>query len=443
MKTKKEDLTKEISQKSNNNSNGNATSKKYQESESEIKIDEKDPLLTPEIEENTKIFYEYFDINFAKSLAKNLLTPLEKYYFRAEFIGFVGDEFPERNDEKRPLIFASNHSGMAFPWDAIIFASGLARRNGYDFRKAVRGLSSPMLSKSKLMNPFLLNNFWKRAGGIDATTLNFDTIMHYGDTNILIYPEGIDGIGKGFDKRYQLQRMSTSALRMSLKYKTDIIPFATINAEYVNPFSYSIDTLNNLVRQIGIPFIPIGFTTLLVLFQPWMFYFAFPAKLIYVRGGRIKPYEMINKSFEEINYDDLDYLRNKIHQMMQLELDMAVREYGQEPFDWKDFFDTMWQNMHKIMYFIPLAWPFLFTEHDRRYYELKRKLEQYPEQTIEHQTKRRQMIIEAQEEVEDESLWGMVSNVVTAVVKNPQVLLLYVPVIGLGTILWQGFQGEE
>lgn len=403
---------------------------------------EKDPLLTPEIEANINIFHEYFDINFAKSLCKNLVTPLEKYYFRAEFIGFIGDEFPERNDEKRPLIFASNHSGMAFPWDAIIFASGLLRRNGFNLRKAVRGLSSPMLSKSKLMNPFLLPNFWRRAGGIDATTLNFDTVMHYGEANILIYPEGIDGIGKGFDKRYQLQKMSTSSLRMSLKYKTDIIPFATINAEYINPFSYSIDTLNTLVRQLGIPFLPVGITTLLVALQPWMFYFAFPAKLIYVRGARIKPYEMIEKPFDELTYDDLDYLRNKIHHKMQAELDWAVREYGQEPFAWGEFFETVYQNINKIFLFSPLSWAFLFTEHDRRYYELKRKLAEYPDQTIEHQTKRRQMIIEAQEEVEDESIWGMMSNVTNALIQNPQVLLLYVPIIGLGSTLWQGFSKD-
>ncbi len=425
----------------------NGTAKKVDEVKTEeIEVGSQnaayDPLLTPEIVANTKIFHEYFDINFVKSLCKNLIMPLEKYYFRAEFIGFVGDEFPERNNEKRPLIFASNHSGMAFPWDAIIFASGLMRRNGFNLKKAVRGLSSPMLSKSKLMNPFLLPNFWRRAGGIDATTLNFDTVMHYGEANILIYPEGIEGIGKGFDKRYQLQKMSTSSLRMSLKYKTDIIPFATINAEYINPFSYSIDTLNNLVRQLGIPFLPVGLTTLLVALQPWMFYFAFPAKLIYVRGARIKPYEMIDKSFDDLTYDDLDYLRNKIHHKMQAELDWAVREYGQNPFDWDEFFATVYENIHKIFLFSPLSWAFLFTEHDRRYYELKTKLAKYPDQTIEHQTKRRQMIRETQDELEDESLWGMIGNATQTIIQNPQVLLLYVPIIGLGSTLWQGFSKD-
>ncbi|TAE42575.1 MAG: hypothetical protein EAY69_12125, partial [Cytophagales bacterium] len=89
-------------------SNGKQINIEENNIDTQINKEEKDDLLTAEIEANTKIFHEYFDINFAKSLSKNLVTPLEKYYFRAEFIGFIGDEFPERNDEKRPLIFASN-----------------------------------------------------------------------------------------------------------------------------------------------------------------------------------------------------------------------------------------------------------------------------------------------------------------------------------------------
>lgn len=403
---------------------------------------EADTTLSPEIEANIGIFDEHFVLSYAKSLAKYVITPLEKYYFRAVFIGFDGDQFPTRNDPNRPLIFASNHSGMAFPWDGIIFASGLMRRGNYDLYKAVRGLSSPMLSKTKLMNPFLLPNFWKRAGGIDATTLNFDTLMHYSNSNILIYPEGIEGIGKGFDRRYELQKLSTSSLRMSLKYKTDIIPIATVNAEYVNPFSYSLSPLNELVRKIGIPFLPLGLTTLLVLVQPWMFYFAFPAKLIFVRGRRIKPYEMLKKSFEDITYQDLDVLRNKIHRTMQMELDMAVREYGQDPYHWNEFIESVWQNLHKIHFFIPITWAFVFTEHDRRYYALQEKLKKYNQDTPEHAQARRVLIEEAQADVEDESILGLVKNATMTLVANPQVLLFYLPVGGLVSMFLQGMTKE-
>jgi hypothetical protein len=399
---------------------------------------DKTASLDADIEANTKIFAEFFDLEYAKSLARHVLTPIEKYYFRAEFYGFTGEEFPKRNDSQKPLIFASNHSGMAFPWDAVIFASGLLRLNNYDLAQACRALASPMLSKSTLMNPFLIKNFWKRAGGIDATTLNFETMMHYSEANILIYPEGIEGIGKGFDKKYTLQRLSTSALRMSLKHQTDIIPFATVNAEYVNPFSYSIDWLNDLVRQAGLPFLPVGLTTLLIVFQPWMFYFGFPAKLIFVRGRRIKPYQLLDKPFEEITREDLYYLRDRIHRMMQIELDQAVKEYGQKPYHWSEFLGTMAQNWRKLIYFLPLAWPFLFVEHERRWQELQQKLAQYDTNTPEDEAARKHLMAETSAEPVEESLFGMIQTAVNMVFKNPQVLLMYVPVIGWVPTLLKG-----
>lgn len=392
-----------------------------------------------EIEANKHIFNEYFNIDYAQNLAKAVITPIEKYYFRARFIGFDEDHLPERNQPNRPLIFASNHSGMAFPWDGVIFASGLMRRNNWDLSKSCRGLSSPMLSQSKLMNPFLIKNFWKRAGGIDATSLNFDTLMHYNEANILIYPEGIYGIGKGFDKKYQLQRLSTSTLRMSLKYKTDIIPFATVNAEYINPFSYSIDFIDDAVRKIGVPFLPLGLTTLLVLLQPWMFYFGFPAKLTFVRGRRIKTYELLDKPFEEITREDLDYLRDRIHNLMQGELDMAVKEYGQKPYDLQEFFFTLIQNIRKAPFYLPVFWPLLFLNFERKAQELQAKLIQYKTDSEEDKQKRK-LLLEENAEAKEDDLYSLIKEAATTIYKSPEILFLYTPVIGLAGMLFQGLK---
>lgn len=415
------------------------TQEEILEVDAEEVMDSRDELLTNEIKNNTHIFDEFFDLDYAKSLAR-LLEPIDRYYFRATLIGFDNElgEFPERNNPDRPLIFASNHSGMAFPWDGIVFASALMKMNGYRLDKAARGLASPLLSQTNLMNPFLIHNFWKRAGGIDATSLNFETMMHYGESNFLIYPEGVKGIGKGFDKKYQLQRVSSSAVRMSIKYKTDIIPFATINAEYINPFSYSLTWLDDLVQSIGIPFIPVGPLTTVILLQPWMFYFAAPAKLTYVRGKRIKPYEMIDKPFEEITLEEFREITRKIQKDMQTELTRMVDMYGQKPYDWGDFFRTILQNFTKLPYFIPVAWPFLFTEHERRYRRFKTRLAQLTKDT-------REDFKEAylNEKPREESLMGLINTATDTILKNPEVLLLYVPVIGWIPTLIKGFSREE
>ncbi len=322
--------------------------------------------ITPEmIEANKHIYDEYFDPQYAIDLVKYLLNDIDRLYFRSRFIGF--DPMPERNNPDHPLIFASNHSGMSFPWDGMIFASMLAKRNQFEFRKAVRALAAPMLSKSTLMNPFLVENFWKRCGGIDATFLNFSTMMHYPDANILIYPEGVPGIGKPFTKRYQLQRFATSFVRMAIRYRTDIIPFATVNGEYINPYNLKSDLVNKLAQKIGIPFIPVGLMTLLVPFQPWMFYFGFPAKLTYVMGARIKAYEWIDKPYEDITDEEFQEIANRVKAQMQSELNAAVEKYGKKPYQCKELLSRWRKNPHKFPYFLPCFWPSLFAEFDRLY----------------------------------------------------------------------------
>ncbi|MGB0838646.1 MAG: hypothetical protein ACPGXL_00830, partial [Chitinophagales bacterium] len=209
-------------------------------------------------------------------------------------------------------------------------------------------------------------NLWRHAGGIDATFLNFETMMHQ-SSNLLIYPEGVPGIGKGFNRKYEIQRTATSFIRMSLKYRADIIPFSTINAEYINPYSYSFDWINNLSKKIGIPFLPIGFVLPFVLLQPWVFYFAFPAKLVYVSGTRLKPYEWIDKPYEELTKADIALVTKRVKKQMQTDLDAGVEQYGQKPYQWKSFGQQLAKNWRLFPYLLPPFWSFLFHECKRQY----------------------------------------------------------------------------
>lgn len=369
-----------------------------------------DEELQKQIEENKKIYTEHYDEEFVVNIIEQVLSIIDETYFRSRYIGFRN--LPERNNPERPLIYASNHSGMAFPWDAIIFGCGLLKKHKFDWTKTVRPLAAPMLSQSTLMNPFLMRNAWKKTGCVDATTLNFETMMQQSESNLLIYPEGVPGIGKGFNKRYQLQRFSTSFLRMSIKYKTDVIPYATINGEYINPYVYSIPWLNKLANKVGIPFVPFGIIFFLLLLQPWIFYAAWPAKLIFVMGERIKPYDMINKSYEEMTREDYIALRDKIHTEMQEQFDKAVAVWGQEPFQIKEFWQRFWQNIKRFPYNMPFGWPLLFAEFERKWYRsterpLKLKL-------------------------------GFLSTL-RILIMNPITIFYFVPVIGWIPILIKGY----
>ena len=213
-----------------------------------------DTLPPPFIQANQHIYTDYFDEDFTRAVDKNILQLLDRVWFRSELVGF--EPYPQPNNPVRPLVFASNHSGMAFPWDAIVALAHLFRYlpNQHDLP---RPLSAPLLSKTALMNPYLVRDFWKKCGCVDATTLNFETMMYYQQHNLMLYPEGVPGIGKGFNRKYQLQCLATSMLRLSLQHGTDIMPFYTINAEYLNPYAYSFEPINRLTKKIGIPFLPL------------------------------------------------------------------------------------------------------------------------------------------------------------------------------------------
>lgn len=313
---------------------------------------------------NEEVLYKDFDEGFARGMVSEIIDNLRVYY-RPRFYGL--DDISDFNEKGEKVIFASNHSGMAFPWDAIIMGCEMMARNNFDLHKIFRPLASPLLSASRLMNPYMVDNAWRRAGGIDATTLNFETVMRFGRTNALIYPEGVPGIGKGFNRRYQLQTFSSSVVRMSLKYRADVVSIFCINGEHLNPYSYNVPWLNRLVNKIGVPFLFVGILTIPLLLQPWLFYASLPAQLNYVRGKRYRPYEMTNLSWEEMTTEEIKRVRDQLQAEMQAEIDELKVQYGQNPYKWGEFFRNLFKNWRMLPYTTPIGWPVLFLEFERKY----------------------------------------------------------------------------
>ncbi len=366
------------------------------------------------IQQNMSVLTRHYRPEYMAGMAKELVE-LVKVYFRPVHIGFEALP-PERPKENVPVIFASNHSGMAFPWDGMIMAAGLMEKYDYDLRKLFRPLAAPMLSASNLMNPYLLQDCWKRLGAIDANSLNFETMMNQSDYNVLIYPEGVPGIGKGFNRRYQLQTFSTSMVRMALKYETDIISLLCVNGEYINPHAYRIKWINRMVNKIGVPFLFIGPLTIPMILFPLIFYSALPAKLIYVVGKRYKPAEMLDKEGEEISTEDISHLRDQIQQGMQEELDAYVKEHGHSPYKVKELLKNLLKHWRDLPYTTPIGWPALFTEFDRRYHK---------------EGKAPQGVIRG---------WFRFWRIV---IRNPIVLAYFLPVVGWIPIVYRGIRGRK
>lgn len=352
-----------------------------------------------QIESNRYNYTKGFDFNYAELFCQKILTPIREVWYRAKFIGF--ENFPLRNNPDSPLIFATNHSGMAFPWDAIAFISrGIEKLK--DSADSIRALISPMLTKFPNMCPYMIDGLWWKAGCINATFLNFETGMKLNKSNILIFPEGIEGIGKGFDKKYQFQPFKTSFLRMSIRYKTDIIPFYTINGEYNNPLAYNIKPLTKVCKKFGLPFFPVGPVIFLAIFQPWIFYASLPSQLTFVLGERIKVYEMTDKPYDQLSQKDLKIIGEKIRSKMQENITTLSQTYGQKYYNIRSLLKAMWKNKRNFFRYFPAFWPLTMTYFDVNYKEVDGK-----------------GFIKF-------SLW----NCIKTICKRPIVLAMYLPVIG-------------
>ena len=315
-----------------------------------------------------------FDLDVSVAFTKQVVNVLNDVYFRTRLVGF--DEWDERANPDAPLIYVSNHSGMALPWDAVAFVAMLFRRFGYEYDKTLRTLITPFFTRVGLLSLYQVPTVLTRSGGVEATFQNFEAAMRLARGHVLIYPEGLRGIGKGFDRRYQLQRVSSSVVRMALKYRTDIVHFASVNGEYIHPFAYRSEALNRLgKRLLGLPFLPFTILLPFILLQPWVFYMAFPAQLTFVRQSRISWRELRawtggrggEAGGEEVDEDDIRAIRDRLQDRLQTELDEAEATYGRQPFGWRSFWRQLARNWRSFPLWLPIGWPLLFWEFERQY----------------------------------------------------------------------------
>lgn len=173
-------------------------------------------------------------------VAKKIVTVLSffhRLYFRTETYGL--DNVPE----KRALLVA-NHSGQ-IPVDGAILGTSLF----LDMNPPRVGRA--MIEKWAVTLPFA-STFFNKVGQVVGVPENARRLLEM-DELLLIFPEGVKGIGKPFSKRYQLQEFGTGFMRLAIETQSPIVPVAIVGAEeqYIN-----VGNLEWAARLLGIPNVP-------------------------------------------------------------------------------------------------------------------------------------------------------------------------------------------
>ena len=308
--------------------------------------------------------YEPFDPSYTRGLVEQVLRPMIEDYFRSRIFG--AHRLPDRG----PLILAANHSGNDFPYDGMVLDALLWMRDGLRPERKIRTLYETELSSRWWMRPFGIDNLWRTAGGVDVTFDNFERLVARGD-RVAYFPEGVPGIGKGFRRRYQLQKFRTSFVVIAARHRVPVYPVYVVNGEWNLPFNFTLRPLNWIMQKLfHVPFLPLPAAPLGMAF-PWAWYLTLPARMMYVVGEPIDVRSLVEAEgitdFERPDRAKMRRVAERIRVRMQRELDRQVRHYGRRPYQWRSLLRSLREARRRgrLTRALPIGWTVHFVRFHR------------------------------------------------------------------------------
>lgn len=143
-----------------------------------------------------------------------------------------------------PVLLVANHSG-ALPFDGPMLQQALSRERP-DLQEA------RWLAEDQVFYAPMLGTLMNRLGAVRACPENALRLLDE-LRPVIVFPEGIQGLGKPFAQRYQLKRFGRGGfVKLALRTGAPIIPVAIVGAEETAPLFGKIPA-----SFLGIPYLPL------------------------------------------------------------------------------------------------------------------------------------------------------------------------------------------
>lgn len=185
--------------------------------------------------------FGYDKWGFSPSVAKRSLLVSEflyRRYFRVKTHGI------ERVPQGRGLLIGNHSAQLAY--DGMMIATAMLLEA--EPPRAVRAMIEKFFQLQPLINVLLARN-----GQLTGLPENCERLLRE-DELILVFPEGAKGGGKVWKDRYKLFDFGTGFMRLALKTRAPITPFAFIGGEEA---CAALVDIKPLARLFGFPYFPL------------------------------------------------------------------------------------------------------------------------------------------------------------------------------------------
>ena len=172
-----------------------------------------------------------------RQFVERILDPIFEDWFRTQVVG------SENIPSSGPALIVSNHAG-GFAIDALIVVRALERNTG----RALHLLGAEFLFQDPLKE--ILTHLNVHPAKFESAT----ELLQAGHL-VVIWPEGVNGVGKTIEHRYQLQEFPRAGFaRLAAVNQVTVIPTAVIGSEEAYPLLARVE---GLLDWADIPYLPV------------------------------------------------------------------------------------------------------------------------------------------------------------------------------------------
>ncbi|MEQ1508058.1 MAG: lysophospholipid acyltransferase family protein [Myxococcota bacterium] len=166
---------------------------------------------------------------------------LYERYFRVKSYG------AEHVPRTGPAVLAANHSGT-LPMDGAMLWMDVLRHT--DPPRAARPVADYFVSTLPVVS-----TLFARCGVVGGSRGNARALLEAGEL-LMIFPEGVPGIGKRFSQRYQLQDWRQGHCELAIRHAAPVVPVGIVGPEEQMPQIARIP----VPKGSALPYLPIPAT---------------------------------------------------------------------------------------------------------------------------------------------------------------------------------------